>query len=104
MSEISKERLEEWENADVQRIYAILCDDLEHKPKDEHWEGYCARWIAGELISPLRAELLAARKDLERLRTIVDKVASIHDGRPHNKWVRELGRMARKAIFPQEAK
>lgn len=46
----STPKLAEWEDERVQLAYRILCDNLANKPGDEHWEGYCARWIVGELV------------------------------------------------------
>lgn len=40
-------KLAEWDDQDVQRIYEILCDSSSRRPSEEHWEGYCARWIVG---------------------------------------------------------
>lgn len=55
--------LAKWENANVKRIYEILCDDMRHKRPEEHWEGYCARWIVAEIVLPL--EKAIAERDAQ---------------------------------------
>lgn len=71
--------LADWEDADVQRVYAILNDDLAHKPAEEHWEGYCARWIVGELIKPERAKMAALVEEVQGRRTQVDDLLEIYE-------------------------
>jgi len=57
VAELKRPKLAEWEDANVQRVYQILNDDLLEKSQEEHWEGYCARWIVGELIEPAFEEI-----------------------------------------------
>jgi hypothetical protein len=42
-------------------------------------------------------------KERDEWRSLVVRVASIHDGKPHNKWVRQLGVEARR-ILGKESK
>lgn len=71
--------LAKWEDANVQRVYSILNDELEHKSDEEHWEGYCARWIVGELIDPLNAEI-------ERLEGLLREIAAIPNSLSGDDW------------------
>lgn len=63
---VSIPELAEWEDADVQAIYEILCDQLKHKPMEQHWEGYCARWAVAKVVKPYRERIARLEAELER--------------------------------------
>jgi hypothetical protein len=49
----SSDALPEWEDADVQTVYQMLCDDALNMPPnpEEHWEG----WISRNIVRAMRA-------------------------------------------------
>ena len=49
----SSDALPEWEDADVQTVYQMLCDDALNCPPnpEEHWEG----WISRNIVRAMRA-------------------------------------------------
>lgn len=66
-------KLAAWEDSDVQRLYEIFCaDDLEHKPDDEHWEGYCSRWAVQSIVDPYRAKIAELERQMSELRAALE--------------------------------
>jgi hypothetical protein len=69
VSKTKAPELAPWENGDVQRIYEIFCDDqLEHKPPEEHWEGYCSRLAVQAVVVPYRERIAALERVAVALR------------------------------------
>ena len=50
------EPLADFDDAQVQAVYNILCDADEGKPSEEHWEGWKARQIVAALTTPPAAQ------------------------------------------------
>jgi hypothetical protein len=47
-----QEPVADFDDAQVQTVYNILCDADEGKPREEHWEGWKARRIVAALTTP----------------------------------------------------
>jgi hypothetical protein len=51
-----QEPVADFDDAQVQTVYNILCDADEGKPREEHWEGWKARRIVAALTAPPAAQ------------------------------------------------
>jgi hypothetical protein len=67
------ETLPEWEDADVQLVYEMLCDpELNSPPNpEEHWEG----WVSRNIVRGLRSRRYAQRPADELAELIAAKAA-----------------------------
>ena len=63
------DKLPDWNDADVQVVYDILCGTERPPNPAEHWEGYLARLIVGKLnLEAQRDALQQAQRDALRYR------------------------------------
>jgi hypothetical protein len=87
------ETLPEWEDADVQLVYEMLCDpELNSPPNpEEHWEGWVSRNIVRGLRSRRYAQRPAVQEALEHARAYIDAdVESMEPGWRSAKAIVEL--------------
>jgi hypothetical protein len=63
-----QEPVADFDDAQVQTVYNILCDADEGKPREEHWEGWKARRIVAALTTPPAAQQRIDRLEAELMR------------------------------------
>lgn len=69
-----REEIAPWGDADVQLVYAILCDGQEPPSSAEHWEG----WVSRRIVAALRAERERGAPE-ELPETWAEKVARLRE-------------------------